>query len=519
MIALRLQFPLGVYHALGVEHRRDASPRPEWPPSSVRLVGALLAAAHEVPSDDIAADRAVLERLCAASPPTLRAPIALPFDEVHLRSETDRNLPAVAELRGASRWAPRNPALSELKELSPRVIGRKRTEVDKGGVAVGDLPVLIIWPGVDLDDDEHGRLRRMASNVAWLGTSRSPVIVTLHADVGVERTEWTPLPWTADLADAQLRVPTADLLRRFDTAHETRRSTSGGLVSSGHLRPAHGGRLAPYALGDRPPEGTFDPEHWGAMVVVALADDNTLRPRTPATYLAARAFRTALMDTFDERGQAGDAPPVLHGHGGVPHLAVVPLPFVGHEHADGVIRGFMLVFPHRARLENVSEQQRAIETALVRFLPGSDPQREIVVPDAGRLRLRQVDRRTDNLLALSTPRYSRSARVWETVTPVVHSRWQKRGRAIEQQVIEDCAHVGLPEPSRIELLRGSAVTGGAGRLLPAHQVPPDWRRSLQGPTSHLRLEFEREIRGPILLGRARHFGVGLCVPGHSTTVR
>lgn len=86
-------------------------------------------------------------------------------------------------------------------------------------------------------------------------------------------------------------------------------------------------------------------------------------------------------------------------------------------------------------------------------------------------------------------------------------------------MIEDCAHVGLPEPSRIELLRGSAVTGGAGRLLPAHQVPPDWRRSLQGPTSHLRLEFEREIRGPILLGRARHFGVGLCVPGRSATVR
>jgi CRISPR-associated protein Csb2 len=116
---------------------------------------------------------------------------------------------------------------------------------------------------------------------------------------------------------------------------------------------------------------------------------------------------------------------------------------------------------------------------------------------------------------LSKLRYVAPARFWATVTPVVHSRWQKgEGTdALAAQVRADCAHVGLPDPVGIERLRTSALCGGGNRVIPVlEDLRPEWRRSAQGPRSHLLLEFDREVVGPILLGKARHFGLGLCLP-------
>src|ERR1700726_3983003 len=109
MLRFTIRFPLGVYHAQAT-HSFD---EPEWPPSPLRLVGALLAAAHGRPSADPTEDRALLQRLCEAAPPSIHAPESVDIDEPVAKDEAVR-------LRGVTRWAPRNYVQGA---LSPRNVG------------------------------------------------------------------------------------------------------------------------------------------------------------------------------------------------------------------------------------------------------------------------------------------------------------------------------------------------------------------------------------------------------------
>jgi len=43
-------------------------------------------------------------------------------------------------------------------------------------------------------------------------------------------------------------------------------------------------------------------------------------------------------------------------------------------------------------------------------------------------------------------------------------------------------------------------------------IPTEWIGPLQGPRSHVRITFDRPVVGPVILGKASHFGVGLCLP-------
>lgn len=512
MVCVRLEFPLGMYHALS-----DRGDRAEWAPSPVRLIGALLAAAAEVPSEDTEADRAVLQLLCDAPPPLIYAPPAVPFQA---QMETVGPAPtAVAELRGASRWAPRNPAPSELKKDLPGTKTTNVAEVNKGGVAIGEIPVLMAWPDLDLGAPGRERLRRLLADVAWLGTSRSPVICQLvdepeREEVPAQVVRWAPLAWDELLADAKVRVPRSDLIREFDLAFEARRAKKDRVESAG-LIPRPSVELWPYEISDPSRSaGAFDPRHWGRFAVVELDRESEMLPRASGAYLVARALRAALMDAFAERGEAGEAPALLHGHGDHPHLALVPLPFAGRRHGDGRILGFALLYPHPERAGGAEGEARQVEAALRRFLSDADgDRRAIEVPGAGSFLLRPVEAARSQ--TLSKLRYVGPSRRWTTVTPVVHSRWRKGDdeAALAAQVEADCAHVGLPAPVHIERLRTSALRGGGNRVIPEPaKLRPEWRGSMQGPRSHLVLEFDREVVGPIVLGKARHFGLGLCVP-------
>lgn len=516
MVCVRLEFPLGVYHALS-----EQGDRAEWAPSPVRLIGALLAATAELPSDDPDADRAVLQRICDAPPPTIYAPRAVPAAAQMV--ESDARPKTVAELRGASRWAPRNPSPSELKKDFPGAKTTNVAEVNKAGVAVGEIPVLMAWPQVNLDDSERERLRRLLGEVAWLGTSRSPALCQLIDDPGEERVpnqvmRWSPLQWRELLADAKVRVPGPDLIRGFDQAFAARRATRDRVEAAGHI-PRPRVDLWPYEVSDPTAAAeTFDPRHWGRLAIVELDSASEMTPRADGAYLVARALRAALMSAFADRGESGEAPTLLHGHGARPHLAILPLPFAGRRHGDGRVLGFGLLYPHPSRAPEVAAEFRPVESALGGFFPGAGSGRmKVDVPSAGSFLLRPVD--PSPTQTLSKHRYIGPARRWATVTPVVHSRWRKGDEeaALVAQVSADCAHVGLPVPTKIERLRSSALRGGGNRIVPGPgQIRAEWRHSIQGPRSHLVLEFDREVVGPIVVGKARHFGLGLCLPFERT---
>lgn len=501
MLRVTIRFPLGMYHA----QSGASAAEPEWPPSPLRLLGALLAAAHGRHGADPGPDRELLQRVAEAPAPQIAAPDSVEVGAPRLADEAVR-------LRGATRWAPRNYVG---KALSPRNIGRERAEVSKTGVAIGDRPVEMIWPEIELAPDELARLAALASDVTFLGTTRSPAVVEVAADLPQEaaRPTWTPISDERIAAAVAVRVPDARAIADFDKREAARRSAKGKVAQAGMVPQIAIGQRVCYARpGASPAVGAFDPRWWGDMIVLVVDRRSELQPKAPAAYLLARAVRLALLGTYGDAGSPDEAPSILTARGGDPHCAIVPLPHVWGSRGDGRLLGVAVLLPHEARVPDLAAQRARVERGLRRLL--DDPTRFVQIPGAGRVQLALPDARAAGTTTLRETSYRRPARCWVTVTPVVHARWRKGGTdGLLRQVTADCAHVGLPAPARVEVLRGAGRRGGADRMVPLKRVPEQWRGPLQGPADHLQLTFDEPVHGPVLLGRARHFGVGLCVPG------
>lgn len=224
-------------------------------------------------------------------------------------------------------------------------------------------------------------------------------------------------------------------------------------------------------------------------------------PLAWAQALTARA-RIALLS------RAGDAaPPELTGHDPqgeplrAPHYALIPLPNVGHAHADGRILGLALLEPSGIK-PGVRAKVLAWATAL----------KKIVLPGGLQLNLQRASLERPTVWALNPLRWQAGGRRWATVTPVIFDRHPKGGTDTLEALRMSCRYAGLPEPCR----------GGIGPRSPIPGVPEsrtfalreDWDKGtpIRSYVTHVWLEFDREIRGPILLGRGRYLGIGLMVP-------
>jgi len=97
---------------------------------------------------------------------------------------------------------------------------------------------------------------------------------------------------------------------------------------------------------------------------------------------------------------------------------------------------------------------------------------------------------------------------WESVTPYLHPWHRKKGLEVPDQIARECRLRGLPEPSHIEPLPARQP-----RALDFHRFRS--KRGLEQPDRHghlLRLVFPRPVSGPLALGFACHFGLGLFTP-------
>lgn len=90
----------------------------------------------------------------------------------------------------------------------------------------------------------------------------------------------------------------------------------------------------------------------------------------------------------------------------------------------------------------------------------------------------------------------------------------------EEIVTRGCAHICLPKPTRVRVMRRSMFPGtpSAPEFVP---FPRKAERSGSDKFTrlwlHAELEFAKPVEGPVLLGAGRYFGVGLC--GSSGTRR
>ena len=263
---------------------------------------------------------------------------------------------------------------------------------------------------------------------------------------------------------------------------------------------------------DRPPEvdstdtrhSVFDPR----IIVLGIKDKQVY---LPATLKLTAALRGLLMGACPEQpppewfsGHRRDGTPTS-----APHLALAPLPFVGSQHADGRIMGLALVLP---RVLDPMEAGRCLEPCLLD--PATGLAREHRLFSAQWLGCTvELEARERLPRNLDPNTWTRPARVWASVTPVVLNRhfdgkdkWDRAADSVKGA----CEHIGLPRPREVLLHPVSMVEGTPH----AREYPQLARKSDGGRRSqnHAVIVFDEPVHGPVIVGAGRFRGYGLCRP-------
>jgi CRISPR-associated protein Csb2 len=459
VLAIRCQFLNGTYQAAVPGNIGE----PEWPPHPARLHAALVAAGWALGGDTFPDDaRAALEWLERLREPALEYPSGV----------SHRTAPGV--------YVPRNLTSAEVRDVlsamhAGRDPGRQSGRVMRSFPTSipGDEPVWFLWETDESDESRHrGALERLAREVQYLGSSRSPVCCDVTGD---------------------MRAPTLEPIQHGGT-HALRVARPGVteklIAARGTHPPPPTASFAAYAPPETPePQPITGTGPFGNLIVRALDR------RFPLTILHSaaltRAFREAVL------AHAGDdAPAVLHGHGCNPHVAFLALANVGHEHAGGQLLGVAAAIPRRI---DPTETQ-----AIINAVEAVEELRNVGV--GGSWKLSPPSER--DVRALKPARWIGPAQRWQTVTPIILDRYPKQhtSEALDMAIRATLRHAMLPPPFAIDCSpipwQAAAVPAPAytGNGLP------------NGLRLHLDVTFPEPVRGPVLAGRGRYFGVGLFAP-------
>lgn len=314
-------------------------------------------------------------------------------------------------------------------------------------------PVGYVWP--EPPADVYESLRKVAARVTHVGRADSLAMVSV--DPGDALTQWVPHP----RGYLSLRVPHRGRLDELDLAF--------GRGERSSVAPA-----MPYA--SRLRLSTAGP--WADLVSVRLRRPLSVQKVVQAT----EALRNAVLSRMGD-----DAPALVHGHGKHDHVAWLGLPNLSR-YRPGELLGLAVAFPETAD----PVERAACVSALLRI-------EHIMV--AGQPV--KIERPT-SAMSLEAKTWSGTAREWTSVTPVVLDRYPRRSLTAEQVVADSFVRAGYARPQHIELRRDSALPLPGGR-----------RFSLRKGGAlhcHVRAVFESSVRGPVLVGAQRHFGLGLLMP-------
>ncbi|WP_084584835.1 type I-U CRISPR-associated protein Csb2 [Thermus tengchongensis] len=320
-------------------------------------------------------------------------------------------------------------------------------------------------------------LEAVTSRVTYLGTSRN--LVVAEVALGLENIPEGLSCWKP--GEGKYLFRTAPI----------------GFLSLTEQRFAAGYRKLPYRIqtyylaSSQPQRPGFHASPWDFAGIRAL--DPPLPPEWAALFT--HALRLTLLSRLPR-----EAPSVLTGHDSdgsplrAPHLALVPLPYVGTRYSDGRILGVAFLLPKGTGSREKALLQRAL-VSLDRVPIATETEEtewkvDLLPPDAR--------------WTLQESRWRQRAHRFVSVFPMVFDRYPKKDPA--QSLAQSAVLAGFPNP----------ISGWAGPFSTVRGAVQSRRMRLplgiSGYVAHAGLEFSEPVEGPLILGRGRYLGLGLFVP-------
>lgn len=522
MLALGIRYLNGFSAAAEFDNRERA----EWPPHPGRIFMAMAAAHFQTGADPM--ERKALKWLEALDAPQIYAP------EAADRAIVTQFVPVNDHNRG---YKVKNQKVIVFQEISHTGIRRERQDRVFARAWLEDDIVWLVWPEIHAEESIKYALGSLCTKVTRIGHSSSLVHMWVAQPEEVEEPNWVP---DEDRAVIRLRVATPgtleDLERRYNgqavenycslkVAAEDDSDKKAQKLAKKRLKEEFPNGLprqdrprltitCGYARPERPEEvsaarGTvFDPH----LPTLRLEPENSPYRYLdlPCVFALIQRWRDALLSHSNSLPET--VRQILSGHdsnGAVlqaPHLAFLPLAFVGHEHADGHLMGLGLIFP--AKLSR-DDRRGVLQVA-----------RQVRRLKLGRLGVWRLEAETREgapftLKPCTWTAYPNGHTRWATVTPIVYDRHPKSTdkatyvAEVADMIRQACTRIGLPEPREVIVTPVSAHLG----VPPAHLFPHLRRKddSLQRHT-HAILVFDRPVCGPVLLGAGRYRGYGCCRP-------
>lgn len=539
---IEVNFLTGRFVATSHNDRRQ----PEWPPHPARLYSALVAAWADADEPN-PSERAALEWLESQVPPGIAASGAVPRKVVsHFVPVND------ASVISRSWYGRRVAQVSELAaqlhaELaaSGGEVTRKAMQIERKLARARDAEAQVGSPGttkppsaVAMLPEQRGKQARFFpsvtpddARVSFLWDVPVPDDVVSALDRLLRRV--TRLGHPSSLVSCRLIASPSEATFKVGNGGDSIRVVRGGQLAELERQfDRHGGtkpRSLPYTdVRYRPvsepaeqPEGRRMPNTAGQWVIFEFAPDSRSFPATTAVELAT-AMRAAVFhhaeDPIPEElsGHLPDGRPTV-----MPHIAFLPLPYVGFEHADGRLLGMAVSVPdivsdgaRRALYRAMGNWERTIGDGFFNLTMGT----------RGVIRLRR-QRGPATLASLRPCAWNRASSRWISTTPVALPRHPGRlhggtaaararaWAAAESSVALACKHVGLPEPLSVEVSPSPFLTGvrPAGRF-PAFRQNGRAGRPVRRQLLHAVVTFEHPVAGPLMLGAGRFLGLGLMRP-------
>lgn len=482
MLAIRFAFTAGRYHATQWGRQVNEGV-PEWPPSPWRILRGI-----------VATWRRTLPHMPAERVVPIVEKLASEYPQFHL---------PMASTGHTRHYMPLFQT------------GRSTLVIDSFVAVSAEKPVYAVWPNVELDSAQTSDLSAILHNMPYLGRAESWVEASLVSEppkinayalesgslpkgnLEITRTLTPRMP--LKLKDLEVESSTlrrggridpegaqwwpyireADCFTAYRTVHRQRR------------RWAAGATVVRFAMAGNPPPMTSDTLRWGELArKCAMAKYGRQNSKGKSKMLSGK--------------DASGAP--LQGHR---HAFYVPT----DEDGDGWLDHLTVWTPG-----GLGEDEFKALVSVKALNPGG--QREPV---------QLVYQAHGNIDAFaSVSRLFRSSRRWRSLTPYVLTRHVKFRGPKEQKKTVDSPEDQIRREFHLRYPDGPAMTdvtivGHRERIRPIQEGhssglrPFDFYRYKRGGSNgggafNFELEFEEEVCGPLLLGFACHYGLGIFVP-------